>query len=110
MNQLVNKIKKNHKAPAFTLIEMVIVLFIIGLLMLLILPNLNSQKKKAENKTDNALVTTIQTQVNLYEDDIEKPITLEKLKDAGAISNQQVEQAKKAKIKISADGNVGIEN
>ncbi|BDR58537.1 competence type IV pilus major pilin ComGC [Xylocopilactobacillus apicola] len=108
MKQLISKLKKHQKSNAFTLIEMVIVLFIIGLLMLLILPNLNSQKKKAENKTNSALVTTIQTQVDLYSDEIEKPITLDKLKTAGAINERQVEQAKKAKISISNDGNVSI--
>ena len=103
--QIINKQKRTN---AFTLIEMVIVLFIIGLLMLLILPNLNNQKKKAENKTNNALVTTIQTQVDMYEDEIEKPITLEKLKNAGAINQKQLEQAQKAQIVISSDGNVSI--
>ena len=103
--QIINKQKRTN---AFTLIEMVIVLFIFGLLMLLILPNLNNQKKKAENKTNNALVTTIQTQVDMYEDEIEKPITLEKLKNAGAINQKQLEQAQKAQIVISSDGNVSI--
>lgn len=36
-----------RKHPGFTLIETAIVLFIISLLMLLILPNLNTQRKKS---------------------------------------------------------------
>lgn len=99
-------LRKSRKAGAFTLIEMVIVLFIIGLLMLLIIPNLNNQKKKAEKKTNNALVTTIQTQVDLYEDEITKPITLDKLKTAGAITEKKVQQANDAHITISSDGKV----
>ncbi|MGL5899700.1 MAG: competence type IV pilus major pilin ComGC [Lactobacillaceae bacterium] len=104
----INKYLKYKKTSAFTLIEMVIVLFIIGILMLLILPNLNAQKQKAENKTDAALVTTIQTQIDLYEDDIEKPVTLEKLKNAGAINDKQVKQAKKANITIDNQGKVSL--
>ncbi|WP_181190612.1 competence protein ComGC, partial [Bombilactobacillus bombi] len=47
--------------------EMVIVLFIISLLLLIIIPNVNQQKKSAENKTDNAFKTTLQTQVDMYD-------------------------------------------
>lgn len=100
---------RSRIASAFTLIEMVIVLFIIGLLMLLILPNLNNQKQKAENKTNAALVTTIQTQVELYGDEIPKPITFEKLQNAGALSEKQVIQAKKAKVVIDANGKMSLE-
>lgn len=38
-------VQKKHSA--FTLIEMVIVLFIISLLLLIIIPNVNQQKKSA---------------------------------------------------------------
>ena len=58
------------KRNAFTLIEMVVVLAIIALLILLVAPNLGAQKQRAEKKTDQALVTTLQTQVELASDEI----------------------------------------
>lgn len=42
---------KTRKHAAFTLIEMVIVLFIISLLLLIIIPNINQQKQAAQSKT-----------------------------------------------------------
>ncbi|OIK85674.1 competence protein ComGC, partial [Oenococcus oeni] len=70
MKKIRNVFKRiKNKKQSFTLIEMAIVLFIISLLMLLILPNLNNQRKKAENTQAEAMVSVIQTQVDLYEND-----------------------------------------
>ncbi|MBA1307602.1 prepilin-type N-terminal cleavage/methylation domain-containing protein, partial [Pseudomonas stutzeri] len=41
------RLQCKHLSSGFTLIESAIVLFIISLLMLLILPNLNTQRQKA---------------------------------------------------------------
>lgn len=94
--------KRIRKAKGFTLIEMLIVLFIIGLLLLLILPNLNVQKNKVQDKTDQALVNTVQTQVELYlDDDDSQEVTLEELETKGFLSKNQVKQANNRHIKIN---------
>lgn len=56
---------KHTKRRGFTLIEVVTTIFIIGLLILLVLPNVNNVRKFAEQKQQTALVQTIQTQVDL---------------------------------------------
>ncbi|WP_129044713.1 competence type IV pilus major pilin ComGC [Companilactobacillus metriopterae] len=81
-------LKKTKKA--FTLIEMVIVLFIISLLLLIILPNLGEQKKSASNKTDEAFRTTLQTQVDLYDGNAK---SFDDLENAHLISNKQMKKA-----------------
>lgn len=60
MQQLKKKIK------GFTLIEMAIVLFIISLLILIIIPNINHQRKNAVNVNSNAMRTELRTQSQLY--------------------------------------------
>ena len=54
------------KKKGFTLIEMLVVLFIIGLLSLLVIPNLASQREKATDKTDTAIVRVVEDQYQLY--------------------------------------------
>jgi competence protein ComGC len=54
-----------RKKSGFTLIEMVIVLFIVSLLLLLIVPNLNSTKNMAEKDSNAAFVQTIQTKADM---------------------------------------------
>lgn len=50
----------------FTLIEMVIVLFIISLLLLIMIPNLVEQKNHANQRSNDAFRTTLKTQAELY--------------------------------------------
>lgn len=79
MKKIFNQvIKKNKKQSGFTLIEMVVVIAIVVMLLVIIAPNLVNQKQNAQNKTDEAFVTTLQTQVELYNDDHPK----EKLKSS----------------------------
>ena len=54
------------KKKAFTLIELLICLFIIGLMMLLIIPNIANQRQKAQEKSDAAIVKVIENQQELY--------------------------------------------
>lgn len=89
------KLKKKTR-EAFTLIEMVIVLFIISLLLVLIIPNLGGQKENAVNKTDEAFRTTLQTQVDMED---EKVTNSDKLK----LTDEQKKKAQKFEIK---DGQV----
>ncbi|MFT8526906.1 MAG: prepilin-type N-terminal cleavage/methylation domain-containing protein, partial [Oenococcus sp.] len=62
MKKLIMKMKqKRGKESGFTLIEMAVVLFIIGRLMLLVLPHLYSQRPKAADKQSDAMVSLSQT-------------------------------------------------
>ncbi|MDO5456955.1 MAG: competence type IV pilus major pilin ComGC [Atopococcus tabaci] len=53
----------------FTLLEMLIVLFVLGLLLLVIIPNVTKHQDSAETKGDAAFAATVQTQVDLYKMD-----------------------------------------
>lgn len=55
------------KKKAFTLIELLICLFIIGLMMLLIIPNIAKQREEAQKKSDDAIVKVIKNQQELYQ-------------------------------------------
>ena len=63
---IVLKFRRNilikKKSEGFTLIEMAIVLFIISLLILIIIPNINHQRKNAVNINSNAMKTKLRTQ------------------------------------------------
>ncbi|MCP8858053.1 competence type IV pilus major pilin ComGC [Latilactobacillus fuchuensis] len=90
-----------RRKKAFTLIEMVIVLAIIALLILLIAPNLMQQKNMAEKKTDQAMVTTIQTQVELAKEDGKGNPTMADLQRRDFLSPAQVKHAKERGIEIN---------
>ncbi|UQS82495.1 prepilin-type N-terminal cleavage/methylation domain-containing protein [Bombilactobacillus folatiphilus] len=81
---------KNH--GAFTLIEMVIVLFIISLLLLIIIPNINTQKHSAQSKTDAAFQSTLQTQVDMYDND--DAVSWDQLEKDNYLSASQTKKAK----------------
>lgn len=102
LEEIIMKKYLAKKFKAFTLIEMVVVLFIITLLMLLILPNLTKQKDSAETKTSDALNTTVQTQAVLYKENHEDTdvVTLQMLKDEKYLSDRQYNQAVKHHIEI----------
>lgn len=56
----------NRKEGGFTLIEMLIVLFIIGALLLIVLPNLSKSGAEAQEKACQANIQLIETQVENY--------------------------------------------
>lgn len=95
-----NIFKKSEKA--FTLIEAAIVLFIISLLMLLILPNLNAQRKHAVENNATAMVSTVQTQIDLYQNDHpnQDNVTLAALKSENYLTEKQFQKAQDLKITI----------
>jgi len=85
----------------FTLIEMVIVLFIISLLLLIMIPNLTAQKKNATTKSDDAFKTSIVTQAEMYSDEHgDKEVTLDNMKKDNYVSDNQVEHATKLHLKL----------
>lgn len=92
----------------FTLIEMVIVLFIISLLLLIMIPNLAAQRDNATKKSEQAFKTTLVTEAGLFlENNPDKDganveskskVTIEQLAKNGYITKSQVERAKKVGI------------
>lgn len=60
------KLWKKKQYSAFTIIEMLVVLFIISILLLLFVPNLSKQKDEAEKGGETAVVKTVETQIELF--------------------------------------------
>lgn len=82
------------KQKGFTLIEMAIVLFIISLLILIVLPNLAAERKHAVRIHRNAMVTVVQTQLDLYENDNgKKADSLAQLRQGAYLTDAQVKKA-----------------
>lgn len=98
-NRLEKKLKKlfPKKQPGFTLIEMVIVVAIIATLVLLISPNLLSQKEKADNRSQDAFVSTLQTQIQLYREDHDNtdPTSFKQMTDEHYLTADQQKMADK---------------
>src|SRR5699024_7781847 len=100
-----NTMLKNEKA--FTLIEMLIVLFIISVLIILIVPNLNKSSKDIDEQGCEALVAVAQAQVNLYY--LEKrvyPTDLEELVDDGYLTDKQTQCSNGEALIVNGAGNV----
>ncbi|MST79419.1 prepilin-type N-terminal cleavage/methylation domain-containing protein [Lactobacillus equicursoris] len=103
-NRLEKKLQKlfPKKQPGFTLIEMVIVVAIIATLVLLISPNLLSQKEKADDRSKDAFVSTLQTQIQLYREDHDNtvPTSFKQMTDEHYLTaNQQTKAEKNFTIK-----------
>lgn len=93
---------KQHKG--FTLLEMSVVLFIISLLVLIILPNLAAQRKHAAGVHQNAMVSVVQTQIDLYENETDdNKVSFETLQQKDYLTKAQVAKAQKEHIKIVGD-------
>ncbi|MEJ6400434.1 competence type IV pilus major pilin ComGC [Nicoliella lavandulae] len=91
---------KRHR-DAFTLIEMTIVLFIISLLILIIIPNLNNQRNNAKSIHGNAMESVIQTQIDSYlNENNEDNVSYDVLLSKGYLNERQVKQAQQNGIKI----------
>lgn len=95
------------KRSGFTLIEMTIVLFIISLLILIIVPNLNGQRKKAESVHNDAMISLVQSQIDAYLiDKGDANVTYQSLKDDNYLNSSQIARAEKQGINI--DNNKAI--
>src|SRR5699024_4944841 len=93
-----------RKRYGFTLIEMAIVLFIISLLILIILPNIGTQRKHANTVNDKSLKTQLNTQAKLYMNEKNtNTVTIDELKSANYLNNDQYDQIKKKNIEIKLD-------
>ncbi len=91
----------------FTLIEVVTTLFIVGLLVVLIYPNVFNIRKMAEKKQQTVLFNTLQNQVNMYRiahnDTERQDITLSTLMNSGYLTSAQVQQMGRAHFEIKGD-------
>lgn len=103
-NRLEKKLQKlfPKKQPGFTLIEMVIVVAIIATLVLLISPNLLSQKEKADDRSKDAFVSTLQTQIQLYREDHKNtvPTSFKQMTDEHYLTTDQQTKAEKNNFTI----------
>lgn len=96
--------KFNKKRHGFTLLEMAIVLFIISLLILIVLPNLASQRKHASGVHRSAMVSVVQTQIDLYQNETgEGKVDFETLQAQDYLTKDQVAKAQKENISIVGD-------
>lgn len=99
INHIKKKRKKNNKG--FTLLEMLIVLFVIAVLIILFVPNLAKQTDSINKQGNAALEKVIETQTEMYYlDNNEKPASLETLFTDGYISKDQRDKAQKLEIVI----------
>ena len=77
MKKIIQKFKNKD---GFTLIEMLIVLFILAILLILIIPNITKNIDTAKDKSSEAYEKTVQSQVTAYEiNEKDKDVTFEKL-------------------------------
>ncbi|MBF0776603.1 competence protein ComGC [Streptococcus azizii] len=82
---------KKIMVNGFTLIEMLIVLFIISVLLLLFVPNLSNQKETVKQAGNAAVVKVVEGQAELYELQNGGEASLSKLIEAGAVTEAQAE-------------------
>lgn len=99
--------KKFKNNRAFTLLEMLIVLFVVSILMLLIVPNLSQKREVIDAQGTQALANVVQTQAALFAlENKGEGVSLEVLRARGYLSDQQVSQAIERNISLSGDGTV----
>lgn len=91
MKKLIRKIKNED---GFTLIEMLIVLFVIAVLILLFVPSLSKQTVNINKQGNEALTKVIDTQVEMYRLDTGKsPNSLKDLYEGKYITKEQQDKA-----------------
>lgn len=97
---------KKQKRHAFTLLEMAIVLFIISLLVLIILPNLSTQREHATKIHENAMTNVVQTQLDLYENDTgQKAQSIDQLVENQYLTSAQARTLKSSMERLSENEN-----
>lgn len=96
------------KRKGFTLIEVVTALFIIGLLTMLILPNIHRVRDIANRRQAETMERTIQSQADLYllEHPEDRPVTKGKLLKDNYLSNQQSARMEQLGLDFAHEGNV----
>lgn len=93
-------LNKTHRR-AFTLLEMAIVLFIISLLVLIVLPNISTQREHATKIHENAMTNVVQTQLDLYENDTgQRAQSIDQLVENQYLTAAQAQKATSEHIKV----------
>lgn len=84
-------IKKQY--AGFTLVEMLIVLFVISVLVLLFVPSLTNQRSRITESGNQAFIQVVQTQVELYQMNEGQPVTYSNLVANNYLSQEQADRA-----------------
>lgn len=101
---MLKRLKNNR---AFTLLEMIVVLFVVAILMLLVVPNMSDKRDRIDKQGTQALASVIQTQAALYAlENKDKGVSLDALLAGGYLSAKQVQEAQERSISLSGDGRV----
>lgn len=102
-------LKTTAPRKGFTLLEMVVVLGIIALLMLIVIPNLNSSRQRAKDKRDEALIKVVKGQEAMYLNDNpdKKSVTVEQLYKESYLTESQKEEVNHLKQE-SAKGDKSV--
>jgi len=92
--KIISQLTKKNKS-AFTLVEMLVVLFILSILILIMVPNLMKHKEFAEEKADRAIVKVVESQAAIYEvSHAGEKATLANMKASKYLTKEQVEKYK----------------
>ncbi|MGG0658602.1 competence type IV pilus major pilin ComGC [Rummeliibacillus pycnus] len=101
---------KSNNQKGFTLIEMLIVLFIISILILIAIPNVTKHFATVDKKGCDAYATMVQGQVEAYRIDIGKyPTSITELEDKDYLKVTDSKTCEGKTISIT-DGKVSVSN
>lgn len=93
----------------FTLIEMIIVLFIIAVLILLIVPTISQRSEHVDEQGCDALILTVQTQADAYRlEEGSYPETIKELAKEKFITDEQQKCKDNRKLTINNEGVVSV--
>lgn len=90
----------------FTLIEIMTSIFIIGLILLLVVPNVSKIKEVANENQAEAMVHTVQAQADMYASEHPDDVTYNifNLEQSGYLSAAQYQRCITLKISVDAQG------
>ncbi|XJS11389.1 competence type IV pilus major pilin ComGC [Aerococcaceae bacterium WGS1372] len=93
---------------AFTLLEVMIVLIVVGLLMAIIIPNVAGQRDRVQNQAQVNIAEVIETQVSTYElVNSEGGVTLTMLYNEDYLTERQYNEAQNL-LGLSPDEEISI--
>ncbi|MGX7030225.1 competence type IV pilus major pilin ComGC [Vagococcus zengguangii] len=93
--------KRNYQG--FTLLEMMVVLFIISVLVLLFVPNLTKQKDNVDKNGKEALQSVVVSQSTLFNMNESAELTYENLVSSGYLTEDQAQKAQDWGIRLPSN-------